>query len=410
MSAPLKVLCLDIEGGHGGSSRSLYFSLKHVDRDLIAPTVVCRRGGAIVERYQALGIPVHVMPHLPKANPVPRLSRNVLQAIDLASDVWRHRADAQALNSIVMASDLIHFNHEGFAWLAAWVRRHHGKPATMHLRTNTADSVVTRLQARVISSSVDAVVCITDNECATFRGHGGTTPAEVIFNIVEPLPPTEPHPALIADGRFTIVSIANAALVRGTDRLLDIAESLRGLGREDVRIAVAGDMRLTGRWPGDLDCIARVGGTLADAAAARGLSSWFLFLGHVAEPERVLVASDLLVKPTRDDNPWGRDIIEAMAAGLPVASIGRDATFVETRVTGLLQSRFDAMETATFVGFLANHRSAARIMGLRARERALLLCDGRSRAADLAAVWRRIAGGNDRQGSAPMPIYETRIA
>ena len=31
---PIRVLCLDIEGGYGGSSRSLYFSLQNMDRGM----------------------------------------------------------------------------------------------------------------------------------------------------------------------------------------------------------------------------------------------------------------------------------------------------------------------------------------------------------------------------------------
>ena len=69
MEAPMRVLCLDIEGGFGGSSRSLYYLLKHLDRGRVAPTVWCRKPGPIQERYEALGIPVAVMPEI--VTPVP---------------------------------------------------------------------------------------------------------------------------------------------------------------------------------------------------------------------------------------------------------------------------------------------------------------------------------------------------
>ncbi|NJM84390.1 MAG: glycosyltransferase family 4 protein, partial [Tabrizicola sp.] len=72
----------------------------------------------------------------------------------------------------------------------------------------------------------------------------------------------------------------------------------------------------------------------------------FLFLGHVAEPETVLAACDVVVKPTREENPWGRDILEGLGAGKPVISIGRYDTFVETDATGFLMPDYDAGKLA----------------------------------------------------------------
>src|SRR3546814_16059692 len=101
-------------------------------------------------------------------------------------------------------------------------------------------------------------------------------------------------------------------------------------------------MQLPRSLPGVLGSIARRGGTLADYAAAKGVGDMFLFLGHVTEPERVLAGCHALIKPTRENNPWGRDIVEAMAHGRPVISVGPWAKFVETGATGILPPIFDA--------------------------------------------------------------------
>ncbi|MBM3541495.1 MAG: glycosyltransferase family 4 protein, partial [Alphaproteobacteria bacterium] len=90
-------------------------------------------------------------------------------------------------------------------------------------------------------------------------------------------------------------------------------------------------------------------------------------------------------------NPWGRDILEAMAMGLPVLSVGTDATFVETGVTGVLQSPFDAAALAGDIARLADDRDRVRRMGGAARVRVATLCDGTSRARDLLDLWRGAA-------------------
>src|SRR5690606_3206493 len=163
----------------------------------------------------------------------------------------------------------------------------------------------------------------TENERASFERHAGRrVSGTVVYNVVAPpdddVPPDDNVPR---DGRFRVASLSNFAWVRGTDRLIDVAEALAGLGRRDVLFVVAGDMTLRGRVR---DRLGRTGAgaTLAELARARGVSDMFLFLGHVANPEAVLVACDALIKPTRNSDPWGRDIIEALAAARPVISLG----------------------------------------------------------------------------------------
>jgi glycosyltransferase involved in cell wall biosynthesis len=392
---PLRVLCLDIEGGHGGSSRSLYYALKHIDRGSITPTVWCRRDGPIRRMYAALDIPVEVRPDLPKASALPKVTRNLWQLALYLQDFVRsqRRGTLRALEATVSTHDLVHFNHEGFAGLALWLRRQTARPATLHIRTNVHPTPFARLQMKAISAAVDHVVFITPNEERTFRSLGAKTPGTVIYNIAEPTPGATPHPSIPQDGRLVIASLSNASYLRGTDRLLDLAEALKRRGRDDVLIVSAGDMQLKGsEWPGDLGAIASIGGTLEDAAAARGLAGRILFLGHVSDPESVLAGSDLLIKPTRESNPWGRDILEALAAGKPVLSVGSDQTFVETGVTGILQPRFDADDLAADIANLANDRPLVFALGAAARARIAELCGGKARARDLAQVWLSAAG------------------
>lgn len=387
---PLKVLCLDIEGGYGGSSRSLYYLLKHLDRSQISPTVWCRRAGPIQARYESIDIPCVLMPDMPKASALPRFSRNVLQSAQLVREFASAKPSLSKLLDASRTHDLIHFNHEGLAGLAKWTRRRACKPQTMHIRTNVRPSIFARMQMRAISRSVDEVAFITSNEEKTFRSLGGDVRGRVIFNVVEPEAEAQPHAGVPRDGRLVIASLSNAAWIRGTDRLLDIAEALKARRRSDVMFVIAGATALSGAWPGALDQLARSGATLEKAVADRDLSRYFHFLGHVPDPERVLAAADLLIKPTREDNPWGRDILEALAAGRPVLSVGQDQTFVETGVTGILQSEFDAVRLAGEICRLADDRNLIVRMGSLARGRVANLCDGKSRANDLAQMWHDV--------------------
>lgn len=387
---PLRVLCLDIEGGYGGSSRSLYESLRHIDRAAVAPEVWCRRDGPVRGRYEALGIPCRIAPAMPRMNSLPRLSRNLFGYARHVVDLARRRRFRADLAAAAARFDLVHFNHEGLFLLAAWLRRHHRGAQTMHVRTLIPRNGFGRWQCRRMAAAQDRLVFITENERANVEAMIGRGAAgAVVYNVADPPDAAvAPHPAIPADGRLKVAILSNYAYIRGIDRMVEVAVELAGRGRRDILFVMAGDMALRGRLPGALGAIARAGGTLADHAAAAGVADMFVFLGHVAAPETVLAGCDVLAKPTREDNPWGRDIIEGLAAGLPVLSMGRYDRFVETDVTGYLFERFEAGAMAACLLRLDADRELIRRLGANARRRIAALCDGAARARDLAAIWR----------------------
>lgn len=393
----MKVLCLDIEGGFGGSSRSLFESLKHMDRSSIAVEVWCGKAGPVQQRYAELGIPVRAMPDMPRHSALPRLSRN-MAALAQYNRAWRHASGFRAaLAAAAAQADLVHLNHEALHGLAVWLARLPKRPAiSMHIRTMLMPSLFARWQTRRIAGAADGLVFITENEEARFASHLGTAPLppyQVIYNIAEAEPRAQPHPAVPRDGRLVIACLSNFAWVRGVDRVIDVARALKDLGRHDVLFVLAGEMRLAGSLPGRLGAAARSGGDLKAVAEQEGVSDMMLFLGHVPDPERVLASADLLIKPTREDNPWGRDIIEALAAGRGVLSVGRYDRFVRDGETGILQPAFDAAALALRIATLADDRATIRRMGEAATARVAALCGGRDRAADLLAFWHRILAG-----------------
>ncbi len=287
----------------------------------------------------------------------------------------------------------MHLNHEGLFLLGAWLARRVSTPLTVHCRTIVRDTAFARWQARTLFAATRARVHITENERSLWtrlagRSNAGLGADCVIYNSVAPSALATPHPAVPADGRFRVACLSNYAWIRGIDRLIDVAEYIAANGRRDVLFVMAGDMRLSGRLPGALGRIAAAGGTLANYAAERGVADMFQFLGHVPDPERVLAACHALAKPTRDANPWGRDILEALAVGRPVLSVGIYDRFVETDVTGNLLPVFDPGRFADAVLSLASNRTLYERMSSLARARVVKLCDPVARSRELLDVWQ----------------------
>jgi glycosyltransferase involved in cell wall biosynthesis len=395
---PLRVLCLDIEGGYGGSSRSLSRSLRWMDQSRVAAEVWCRREGPIQDFYRRHGISVGVTPAMPVVGALPRLSRNLyVQARFLAE--WRRAEGFRAeLLAALGRFDLVHFNHETLHRLASWLRRARPFPATMHIRTTPVVNAFSRRQSRGIVGAVDRLVFIGDSVRRRFADMaGGPVAGDTICNIVDALDPAVPaHPAIPRDGRFVVAALSNFAWLRGTDRIVDVAAALAASGRRDIVFVVAGAMALHGRMPGVLGAMARRGRSLADYAAHRGVGDMFVFPGHVERPETVLAGADLLVKFARERATWSRDILEALGYGRPVIAVGDDARFVETGVTGYLFDEFDAGAIAARIAALADDPALARRLGAAGAARVAALADGRARAADLAAVWRDVVADRAR--------------
>jgi glycosyltransferase involved in cell wall biosynthesis len=388
------VLCLDIEGGYGGSSRSLFQSLSHLPDGAVQPEVWCRRAGPIQALYARAEIPCAVTPGMPHVSALPRLSRNLYVFARARLRFPLSRSFRGALCAAINERfDAVHFNHEALFLLARWLRCHTHAPFTMHIRTNLVPSAFARWQARTIARVTDHVVFITENEQRSWRALGLDPPCEsVIYNIAGvSASAAKPYPAIPDDTRLKIASLGNYAWIRGVDRLIEIAAALAAHGRRDILFVVAGNMQLGGSLPGELGAISRRGGSLADFAAARGVADMFLFLGHVSAPERVLAGCHALARLSREDNPWGRDVIEALGAGRPVIATGSYDRFVESGVTGVLLPNFSVDDAAKNMLRFADDRALVTRLGVAAQARIENLCAGTERAADLAAVWNKVA-------------------
>ena len=324
---------------------------------------------------------------MPRCNSLRLVSRSLIDFVICRLDFIKWTADRAALLEAVKRVDLIHFNHENLFVIAGWLRRLHDKPQTMHIRSLPYENWFARWHFRQIEQSVDHSIYISENEYNEVERLLGHQPrGSVIYNIVPEPDAVAPHESVPKDHRLKVATLSNFDLTRGTDRLLEIAERIARRGRRDILFVVAGDMTMRGALPPDLSSGDR---NFSAQIKARGLADMFLFLGHVRVPERVLAACDVLIKPTRQDNPWGRDILEALSRGMPVISIGKYDRFVQSDVTGFLLDTYDADNVVDIILRLDSDRDLLTRLGKAGKQRISVLCNGKDRANDLLEVWRK---------------------
>jgi glycosyltransferase involved in cell wall biosynthesis len=103
-----------------------------------------------------------------------------------------------------------------------------------------------------------------------------------------------------------------------------------------------------------------------------GLAQRVTFLGHTDEAARVFAAADIVAHTSILPEPFGRVLIEAMAAGRPVvaSAAGGPREIVEDGVTGLLTPPGDGHGLAAALRRLLAGAELRQAMGAAARQRA----------------------------------------
>jgi len=384
----LNVLALDIEGGHGGSSKSLYTSILHLDRTRFSVEVWCKRDG-IQDRYAEIGVPCHVKPNMPKVSALPKVSRNIFVHLRFLFEFIRaHRFRTELLLEINSRFDVVHFNHEALAWLGLWLRSKTSAGFVFHNRTMLRDTLFARAQIFAMRSASDDLIYITENEQKNVQLLGIKDRGNVIYN---PVKSGGESPKLYQwpdDAKqFRVCCLSNYSWNRGGDRLIEVATVLKSWNQTDVQFVMIGDQMLTGSLPGELGQIAECGGDLSNYAAHRDVAEMFLFLGYVSNPESILISCSVVTKLSRENNPWGRDILEGMLMAKPIIGIGTYDGFVKDGATGYLLHDYDAVRIAEKIVYLKNNPGKAIQMGKSARKLVEDKCNGFERARDLSKVW-----------------------
>jgi glycosyltransferase involved in cell wall biosynthesis len=100
------------------------------------------------------------------------------------------------------------------------------------------------------------------------------------------------------------------------------------------------------------------------------LSDHFIFTGFRADVPRIMATSDIVVHSASEPEPFGRVIVEAMAAGRPVVATaaGGPLDIIEDQVTGLLVPPQNAALMAKAIQQLLQNREQATMIGQRAQQ------------------------------------------
>jgi len=344
------VLYVDHAEALGGAEHSLLLLLKHLDRERFQPLLACNHG-PLAEAAAVLDVPVFPV-QMPRIRGEPLGSVRLLRGgLALSKIIRRQRVDM--VHSNVMRASF-------YAALAAKVSR---RPLVWHVRDIHPPSegwytcLMCHLARRVVAISQTVAAPLP---CPA--------KAAVVYNglDLEEYPPGPDGTAVRAElglpaGAPVAGIVGRLRSWKGQDRFLRAA-ALVAQRLPETRFLVIGGSIFAGGEAYEVG--------LRQLAVELGLARRVVFTGHREDLPRLLAALDVLVHCS-DAEPFGRVLIEGMAARRPVVAFGDGAVpeIVVHGETGLLVEPGDERALAAAMIELLSDRERARRLGAAGRAR-----------------------------------------
>lgn len=345
MTKPLRILHIDIEGGFGGSSRSLAMyvrGLREVNKGRFTSHVLCKSPGPIQNIYEEIDVHCEVFPFMFTRIPLPKYNiRNLLSSIPKLIDIWRlHKKIGD------IQPDIIHLNYAGLMFNGRLLKLfgYQGRIIT-HSRVIWPKNIFARLFSLYLYKSTDHLIAIAEpvRQAHLLNGFPSKN-ISVIHNpsvsLSTPKFSQKQNKAICCIGYFGTVGN-----LKGPERLIELADILEA--RQfyfDIKIFGAAPRRrsLTKKLDTELSAIVQ-------REKESKEKYQFSYQGHVPDPEAQIIASDFVVRPSKENDPWGRDVIETMSHGKIIIATGHFDGFINNQINGFLVGEWDAENVADII-------------------------------------------------------------
>jgi len=377
-----RILYVDMAPSVGGSIISLYHLVKGLDRERFSPCVILRDGNPYAPRFEALGAMVETVsagytgaaaPQSPKLAGLrqSRLSALVkrlpggealVHGVGFYARTWPELCrEARAMAGVVrgLSPDLVHLNDVvAVSRSGIMAAQRAGVPAICHLRALSERTAFDR----GISRRLRGYVCISQAVDRHQRTLGGRTdPSWVVYNGIDL---DDYAPERSQTDRQTVRSELG---LEPEDYVVGSLGRIRPWKGQHVLIEALAQLhprnpRIKGLIVGSPEVHEMAyGETMRQMARDLGVAESVIFCGYRPDVPDVLRAMDLMAHTSVRPEPFGRVIIEAMAAGTPVVAsdAGGVPEIVRDGVEGLLVAPDDATALATAIERLYAHPEQA---------------------------------------------------
>ncbi|MBP6965790.1 MAG: glycosyltransferase family 4 protein [Armatimonadetes bacterium] len=395
----IKVAYFNHTGAVGGAETSLGLLLRYIDKSSVQVRLFCPQG-PLSEMASGMGVDVErvAVAQVGYARGLPQILGYAVGSVGSAARL------AASLRSF--APDVVHANtiRAGFiAGLAKPLIRRRCR-LVVHLRDCMPVGLQSRLVGRVLRRRADVVVAISRYVADRAVRAGIVGETVVVPNGVELYSRAEAGRVggLLEELGVSAVSPVFAAVGQITPwkGQLEVIRAFGMIAGEfpEAALLIVGEAKFSGaesRY--DTRAYER---QLREEVSALGLDGRVVFTGERRDVPAVMRASDAVVLGSWEE-PFGRVLIEAMAAGKPVIATraGGVPEIVSDGETGILVEPRDPGSMADAMRSIAADADLRQRMGLRGAGRAAELFDIRLSVSSIAALYERLVAEDEGRDS-----------
>ncbi len=341
-------LHLDIENGYGGSSRSLSFFLKYIDQRIIQPEVWIAREGPALKRNKKNKIQCRVNNNIKYLIPVKQKNilnfiisiPKILKLIKLAKQLLKHD------------HDILHLNHEGLLFLAFILRLNgYKKKIILHKRSMFFINFYSKAFIK-LTKYVDGIIFISEKEKKNFFELIKYTNIknQIIYNSYEQI--NIKNITIKKKKFYKAIYLGTLNYYKAPDRIIDLA-FLTKKRKIPIKYEIFGKEIRRKRFFNRKEIDFRY---LKDKIDKLSLRDTVFLKNQTMNPKQKLLNSDLLIRPSRRNDNWGRDIIEAMSTGTFIISTGKERIFLTHEINGIVTSKWDIKYLADIISLYLKNK------------------------------------------------------
>jgi len=382
-----KIIFFDIEGGHGGSSRSLFYTLSNLPLDKFEITVVCKRNSWMKRKYLKMGIECKIFQEMPCFTALKGWHNNTMAFIYfIIITLPRFYSVRKKYIELIKKNDVVHLNQISLSFFGLWVRKLFPKKIiTMHIRTISYDNFFSWLNNFLSNKICKKFIFITKRERDDMKQilKIKRINGKIITN---PIPKWKIS-LKKTNNKINIASLSNYDSERGTDRIIEVASMIPRELRKYYIFHMIGDYRLNKI----LKNFFSQKNNLIDYSKQLGVREMFKFYGHKKFPEKILSKCQYLIKLTKENNPWGRDIIESIYLRLGIIATGDQSPFIKNHFNGYLFKNYQAKKIANCIGALSKNKKLITKHQYNSKILSDKLCDKKIISSQFESFWLSIS-------------------
>jgi glycosyltransferase involved in cell wall biosynthesis len=372
----------------GGSDRSLFDLVTHLPRASFSPLMILKTGDPMAERYVGAGIPV-VQKRLVSPRKSLELGKLGAYALSFGPSVIAVARAIMKFNADIVHVNTLYNQIGGMAGCLA------GRPVVWHVREMGQDSRAGRLMLRGVAAMATRAVAISGAVGKTLQACGPrlrVVPNGIDLSEYDALPSREAARAALGldAGQPVISTIGRLEPWKGQHVFVEAIPAVAAKHPRALFLIVGGAAVNKPEYET----------ALKERCAELGVADRVVFTGIRKDIPLVLAASDALVLPSATSEPFGRTVVEAMAAGCPViaTAAGGPLEIVVDGVTGFLVPPNDAQALGAKMHSLLSDPSRAREMGGSGRERAHQRYSLERLVEDMAGLFEEVGAERGIQG------------